>query len=868
MVRQRWIAVLLALVAVAPAGAAAQKQDLEHEGAAALGVALRRLGVTQRVLMVGAHPDDENSALIATLALGAGADVAYLSLTRGEGGQNLIGPELQEGLGLIRSEELLSARRLDGAQQFFTRAIDYGFSKSADEAFRHWPADSLLSDVVAVVRRFRPDVIVPVFSGTPRDGHGQHQVSGIMAREALRAAADPDRFPGQIAAGLPAHETPAAFQALYRPGDPQPFYLSSGDLDPLLGRSYFQIAMASRSRHRSQDMGVSQPPGPNRVALEPIATPASNPPTTMFAGLDTTLSQRAAGLTGAAELAQAFRTYEGEVARAREAFNPLHPGALVRPLAEALRTLDRARPLLPGEARDLRFHLEAERDDVIAALLLAAGIIIDAIADDPILVPGQEFELTLRLWNGGVEEIAVRDLEPSLPAGWRATALDPALAVVAPGALAERRFRISVAHDAAPSEPYFLRNAREGDMYEWPADVAVRGVPFEPGAVGTAGTIAVGGVAIAISETAAFIEVDKAMGERRLPILVVPAVGVNVEPAVAVVPIGVAAESQEGGGSVEREVSVVLRGEAPDGIQGTLRLEVPEGWNVEPWSRAVALRRPGERATLRFRVRPPASITPGEHAVRAVFDAGDDRFERGYDIIAYPHTNPRLLFQPATVRFMAFPVQVASNLRVGYVEGAGDDGAEVLRQLGAEVDLLDASALATAELARYSAIVAGIRAYEVRPDLLAANARLLDYVERGGTFIVQYNKQEYAEGDFAPYTLTMARSAGRVTDEESPVRLLDPTHPVLTTPNRIGPEDFEGWIQERGLYFLASWAPEYTPLLGLTDPGEEEQEGSLLVARHGQGRYVYVALSFFRQWPQGVAGAYRLMANLVSLGGS
>jgi LmbE family N-acetylglucosaminyl deacetylase len=865
---QRFAVTLLVALMLAPGVVAAQAGDLEHEGAAALGLALRRLGVTHRVLMVGAHPDDENSALIATLALGAGADVAYLSLTRGEGGQNLIGPELQEGLGLIRSEELLSARRLDGARQYFTRASDYGYSKSAEEAFRHWPRDSLLADVVAVVRRFRPDVIVPVFSGTPRDGHGQHQASGMVAHEALEAAGDPAIFPGQIAAGLRPHRTAAAYQALYRPGDAPPFYLATGAFDPLLGRSHYQIAMASRSRHRSQDMGAAQPPGPHRVALEPISQREPDSPPTVFAGLDTTLSQRASGLTGASPaLADAFRQYEADVAGIRTDYNPLQPGRLVRPLAAALASLDRARALLPASgSQEFRFHLEAERDDAVAALVLAAGVVMEATTDDPVVVPGQEFELTLRLWNGGTEEIGVRDLEPALPRDWSATPLDPAPASISPGVLVERRFRVRIASNASPSEPYFLREPRQGEMYTWPADPLLRGDPFEPDPVQAKAIVAVGGFAVALSGAATYVEVDKALGERRLPILVVPAATVNVQPAVAIVPLG--AMYQDGGASVEREVAVVVTGEAPDGIAGTLRLEAPEGWKVEPAAVDVRLASADDRATYRFRVEPPASLAPGEYPVHAVFEAAGTRFTRGYDRIAYPHTRPRLLFRAATVRFAAFPVRVAEGLRVGYVEGAGDDGAEVLRQIGVAVEPLDASALATADLSRYNAIISGIRAYEVRPDLIASNARLLEYVQQGGTFIVQYNKQEYAEGGFAPYPVTMAQSAGRVADEASPFRLLEPAHPILALPNRIDRSDFEGWVQERGLYFLATWAPQYTPLLALQDPGEEEQHGSLLVARHGEGHYAYVALSFFRQWPQGVPGAYRLIANLVSLGRS
>jgi hypothetical protein len=295
-------------------------------------------------------------------------------------------------------------------------------------------------------------------------------------------------------------------------------------------------------------------------------------------------------------------------------------------------------------------------------------------------------------------------------------------------------------------------------------------------------------------------------------------------------------------------------------------LEAPAGWQVEPAQVPVAFTKPGERTTVSFRVLPPARPGAGRHTVHAVFQSADARYDRGYTVIDYPHTPPRLLFRDAAVTFSAFPVAVAPGLRVGYIEGAGDDGPTALAQLGVNVELLDAADVTTGDLDRFDAIVAGIRAYEVRPDLIAANRRFVDWVAAGGTFIVQYNKQEFVEGGFAPGTVGMAGSADRVTDENAAVRLLQPDHPALASPNRIGPADFEGWVQERGLYFLSRWDETYTPLLEMNDTGEPPRRGSLLVAKHGQGTYVYVALSFFRQWPEGVPGAYRLLANLVSLG--
>ncbi|MGH7505663.1 MAG: PIG-L family deacetylase, partial [Longimicrobiales bacterium] len=852
------------LVTFAAAAPAAQAQGAgEVDGAAALGLALRRLGTTKRVLMIGAHPDDENTAVLSELALGDGAAVAYLSLTRGEGGQNLIGPELQEPLGIIRSEELLAARRLDGARQFFTRAYDYGFSKNAEEAFSQWPRDSLLADVVAVIRRFQPDVVIAVFSGTPRDGHGQHQASGIMAREAFVAAADPARFTRQIRAGLPAHQADALYQALYRGEPDEAVVLETGALDPLLGRSHFQIAMASRSRHRSQDMGRAQPLGPRSSVLIPIAGEAAAGGS-LFASVDTTLSDIARASGASSSVVTALEGYEAEVAGLRDTFNPFHTYESVPHLATMLGTLRRVESQLPEQAATLRFRLESERDDAIDALRRAAGLVFDATVDDARVVPGQAFTLEVTLWNGGVQPIEVRSMAPRLPDGWRSTALDSGTASLAPQTVTTRRFSVEVPSDAPFTQPYYLRQPRAGEMYTWPADFAVRGLPFAPPVVNAHAEVVVAGETVPLDTEATFSDVDKAVGERRLPVLVVPRIAVTVEPGQLVIPLDPGAAAN-GAADPGRELTVVVTSEAPDGIEATARVSAPANWHVAPASIPLRFEDEGATRTLSFNVVPPAGLAPGEYALRAVVEAAGARYDRGYQLVDYPHTRPRALYRDATVDVSAFDVAIAPDLTIGYIEGAGDDGAEAIEQLGATVEQIDADALATGDLSRYDAIVTGIRAYEVRPDLVAHNRRLLDYVRDGGLAVIQYNKYEFAEGGFAPYPLTMARPHGRVTDETAPVRLLAPEHPILSWPNRIGPADFEGWVQERGLYFADTWDDRYTPLLAMNDPGEDPLEGSLLVANVGDGTYVYTGLALFRQLPAGVPGAYRILANLVSL---
>lgn len=854
----------------------------EYEGAEATGLALRRLGNTARVLHIGAHPDDENTALFAPLELGRGVDAAYLSLTRGEGGQNGIGPELGVALGLIRSEELLAARRLDGGDQFFSRAIDYGYSKNADEAFRHWPHDTLLADVVEIIRQYRPDVIVSAWSGTPRDGHGQHQAAGILAREAFLAAGDPSRFPDQIQAGLRPF-SPARYyrSAWFSAGDPD-VELNTGELDPLLGASYYQIAMAARSRHRSQDQGRPLDAGPRRTGFDLVEDPAAavevagsrsfgrygNGPAaetpSLFAGVDTLLSQRArsAGLDRAAEL---FQEYEALVAQARADYNPLEPWSLLPVLDEARGRLTAAgrvldeEPSRSGPAGDLAFHLRDETEDLRTALLAAANVALDVVADESNVVPGQTVQLELGVWNGGPEPVSAQ-VQPLLPPGWGARPVGGAHGrlEIPPGERAAETFEVTVPVDARLTMPYYLDpHAPEPvDLYGWPEDVTVQGLPFAPGPLGGLFSVTLDDHApVTARREATHVAVDPRSGQYREPVKVVPPVSVAVEPALAVVRVA----SPE-----PFPVTVQLRSQAPRSTGGALRLALPEGWTSDPAEVPVAFDGQGTERTVSFEVHPPIGVTTGQFEVEARMEAGGSSYALGYDVVDYPHIAPHHLYHTARVRVRAMDVAVA-DVRVGYIPGAGDGVPEALDQLGLEWETLGPEDLAAGDFDRFDVVVTGIRAYEVNDDLVAHNQRLLDWVRGGGTLIVQYNKYPALDRDYTPWPVTIARPHGRVTDETAPVRVLEPDHPVFTTPNQIGPADWDGWVQERGLYFWETW-DSLTPLLAMSDPGEEELLGSLLIGPLGQGTYVYTALAFFRQLPEGVPGAYRLFANLLSLG--
>ena len=869
------LALLLALATIPAARLHAQALRTGYEGATALGLELRRLGTTKRALMIGAHPDDERTEVLTALALGSGAEVAYLSLTRGEGGQNAIGPELLEGLGLIRSEELLTARRIDGARQYFARAIDFGFSKNAEEASLHWPHEALLGDVVATIRHFRPDIVIAVFSGTPADGHGQHQLSGILAREAFTAAADPSRFPEQIAAGL----RPFAPSRLYQsaggyigggiagastaapPGPTS--QVITGDPDPLLGDStYAQVAARSRTQHRSQGIGGGFGGGPVRVLSLPLAAgvavvPGAGP----FAGLDTTFSARAEKAGGAtARAAGALRDYEQRVAPLAGARGEGAPADLVARLAGALRALTVAEPLAADP--ELRERIAAERAEAEAALWRAQGVTFDAVASDETVVPGQRFTLDLSVRNAGARPVRVQALEPKLPAGWTAVAAVPLAPALAPGATTTRRFTVTVPANAAPTAPYFLRTPRRGDMYVWPAGVRV-GLPFDPPLVRGTARVAIADVAVPADQEAFAPRASPGAVER--PVRVVAPVSVLLDPGIIAIPLGTGAATQP------LKLDVRLLAEAPQEVSGTLSLRAPAGWRVEPARLPVRLA-PGESRVVQLTATPPAGLATGEMQLAAVFESGGAEYTGGYTLIDYPHIRPEPLPRLAAARVRAFDVRVPAGLRVGYVAGSGDDAARALRQLGVDVTELTDEQLASADLSRFGAILLGIRAYEVRPDtvrgaLVRNNARILEYARNGGTLVVQYFRFENAprEAPALPFPLTAVLQS-RITDERAPVRLLAPEHPALSSPNRIGEGDFAGWVQERGLYYPREWGPELTPLLEMADPGEAPQRGAILVAPYGKGTFVYTGLSLFRQFPEGVPGAYRLLANLVSLG--
>jgi LmbE family N-acetylglucosaminyl deacetylase len=865
------VPLLLALAGSVQAQPAPPPYD---EGGVGLGLALRRLGVTARVLYVTAHPDDENNAVLVRLSRGEGIRTALLTLTRGEGGQNAIGPELFEALGVLRSEELAEIHRYDGVEQYFGRAYEFGFSFSVEESFQKWGREETLGDVVRVVRAFRPDVMLTLpLEGT---GGGQHhQAAARLAKDAFRAAADPARFPEQVAQGL----QPWQARVLYRSGvggdnatDAAAAQVPIGVFDPLLGMTWTELGGLARRSHRSQDQGFGR--GPRTLPPARFVVVDSEPPLPSTHGLMDGVDASLPGLMrfiherdSAAAKALAARLEELQigVGKAQAAFDSRAPERTVPWLSVLLRLLRGLPDELPEEGRDeIRARLLDEQRDVEQALALALGARLDARARDDAVVPGQTFAVEVSLRNEGREPLAVGALALDVPAGWKAVTTDEIPAQVAPGAEAQLGFEVTVAPDAPLTRPYW-RKAPDRDrmVLDRPQDETL---PWSPPDVVARARLGADGFTTTVP--ARWLGARSPGVEKRKLPAVVPALSVRLTPSVAAVAMG-----RRG----PRAFKVTVTDFTREGGTASVRLVAPAGWTVAPPSREIAFRYEGEAVEAAFDVTPPGRLTAGTQVLRAIASRGGRDFGEGVQVVSYEHVQDRPLVREAAAQLVAVDVKAASRTRIGYVAGSGDGIAEALEQVGYAVTRLDADGLA-GNLDAFSTIVTGIRAFEVRPDLRARAARLLEFARAGGHVVVQYNRAAFnfagppvrpAQGatvvsPFVPYPAAV--SSRRITDETAPIRLLVPDHPFFTRPNRIGPEDWEGWVQERGIQALDTRDARYRDLLVARDPfplNPDEQKGLLVEAPVGRGTWTYVGLVLFRQVAAATPGAYRLLANLV-----
>ena len=826
-----------ALAMAAPAWWAMTAAAADLTTPAAIQQELRSLGTTGTLLHVAAHPDDENTQLITYFARGRGFRTAYLSITRGDGGQNELGPDFDDKLGVLRTQELLAARKLDRGRQFFTRAIDFGYSKSPDETLAFWDRKEVLGDVVRVIRTFRPDVIVTRFPIPPGSGgHGHHTASAMLAVEAFKLAGDPHAYPEQLREGLQVWQPKRVVwngNAFSRSGglEQRPsIKLDIGGTDPVTGELFGAIANRSRGMHKTQGFDVFSNRAPQASVEAAFFHLEGEPATTdLFDGVDTSWNRVAGG-------ADVARRIEALLA----AFNAENPVASVPGLLE-LRTqmaaLAQGDPVIDDKRRQL--------DRILQACL---GLQVESEAREPEVVAGGSLRFKYRIKQAS--ELPVKLTGIRIPFANQVLPRDDSLSR---GKTIDGDVEARVAATHPLTQPYWLELEPAAGIarVSEPRNI---GRPENPPALPVEYHFSVGGQTLVVDAEPRFGANDD-KGDRRQAVSVVAPVAVRFPAQVAVI---------RPGATQPVAVEVVgVRANAKAGV----RLEVAPGWTVSPAVIPVTLGKPGDKAQVTFQVTAPAA--GGTARMRAHAEVDGQRFSRQRIELKYAHLPALLLQPPATGRLASFEFQKRGT-RVGYLPGAGDATADALAQLGYEVVTLSGPDLNLEKLRGVDAVLIGVRAFNERSDLAANLPGLHAYVEQGGTVIAQYNRpNDLAVKTLGPYPLSIDGPAPRwrVVDETAAVTFLAPDHPLVTTPNRLGPDDFSGWVQERGAYFPSKWDEQkYTAIFAMNDPGDPVLTSSVLVARHGQGHYVYTGLAFFRQLPAGVPGAYRLFANLMSLG--
>ena len=884
------------------------------KGAPGLSRWLAAIRTRASMLMIVAHPDDEDGGLLTYQTRGLGARAALMTLTRGEGGQNAMSMDMYDALGLVRTEELLAADRYYGVEQYWGRAIDYGFSKTREEALDKWGYERTLSDVVRVVRMTRPLVLTSVFIGAPTDGHGNHQVSGQMAQEAFVAAADPNRFPEQIREGLRPWQPLKVYERVpfFRPTKDKTIYdyatdqyvpirffdyitktwstqtpeanitVSEGALDDASGYTYLQMGREGWGFQKSQNGGGTIPQ-PALVTSEyhrygsKVTVPDKE--TSMYEGIDVSL-------LGIADLAKGDTGFlkqglEHISKCADEAFNNYRPGkpAAIAPMLaeglsatrELLRQVNASSLPEPGKS-NVAFELNAKVKQFERALTVALGLSFDAVVAPEheaggqmaifsqtsttftIAIPGQAFAVQAHLLNDGEDTVTVNGIEltPSENKDWTIKADSVPASTLAARKDLRLRLAVKAPEDATITRPYFTRPNLEQAYYDL-TDERFRNLSFGPYPLYAIAKLNYRGADITLDKVVQANQRIEGIGIVEDPLLMAPAISVAVTPAAGAVPLTCKSFT----------FSCTLHTNVKGSASGVLRLRLPDDWESNPAQHDFSFARDDESETVNFEVT-PRSIEAKPYEIEAVAEYNGHNYAEGYRLTGYPGLRPYPLYRPATYKAVGVNVTTAPNLRIGFIPGTGDEVPRALQDLGLNVTWLSGSDIESGDLSGYDAIVLGVRAYAVRPELRSANARLLDYVKNGGVLIVQYNLQNF-DHNYGPYPFSLGNNPQKVVDEGSKVKFLEPNSPVFAWPNKITEEDFRSWEEERGHGFMDKWDPHYQALVETHDPGQEPQSGGLLLARYGKGFYVYDAFALYRQLPAGVPGAYRILANLVSL---
>ena len=875
----------------------------EDLGALHLAQLLTKLKTTARLMQVVAHPDDEDGGMLTLEARGKGASVLLFTVTRGEGGQNKFGTESSDELGILRTLELLEADKYYGLEQGFSHVTDFGFSKTAEETFNKWHGhDVALGDIVRAIRTFRPDVLVARFSGTTRDGHGHHQASALLTVEAFRAAGDPAKFPEQINEGLVAWQPrklyvgnpPRMFQGGNVADEDYTVKLNIGEYSPLLGMSYTQFALEGLAHQTSQGTGgIRVPPGPRytyyKLTDSTLPKPAAHEQD-FFDGIDTSLAGLAARLGGeeskVPNLLSTLMLAQRHVDAASQAFSLEDPSACAPDLLAGLKDItelirDVATSQLSATAKsDLLTSLRSKQAEFRDASLEALGVALELTVDPPgpppgpsffprmeqtisVAAPGQTFTVTGRLYNRG--KVALGLIPPTLFVDhhMHSSEVKPVESEdskpINPGEMRSMQWKVTVDDLALYTRPYWSRaNPETQTVYilNGPDLSNTLTKPFGPYPVHAEFMISAKSGLIFAPVAAKIKFIDPTLGQSERPLAVGPPISVLLTSPVVVAPVG---------GTGKSQIGVSVRSNVQNPVHAKLRLETPPGWQVEPAEIPVDLDHDGDLNNYSFQVT-PQNLHEGTYKVTARAEYNGKQYAEGFKVITRPDLDSYYAYRPATENVQAVDVKLPGQLKVGYIMGTGDEIPSVLQSVGLNTSIITPQELASGDLSRYGTIIVGIRAYDTRTDVREHNRRLLDYVNRGGTLIVQYNQSvgAFNDGHYTPYPATEANV--RVSVEEQPVEVLAPEERVFNWPNKIMQKDFDGWVQERGLYFMSQWDAQFKPLLACNDPGEPPQKGGLLLAHYGKGIYIFSAYGFSRQLPAGVPGAIRLFVNLVSAG--
>jgi LmbE family N-acetylglucosaminyl deacetylase len=867
--------------------------------------------------MVTAHPDDEDGGMLTYESRGQGVDTTLLTLNRGEGGQNVMTADYWDQLGTLRTQELLAAGDYYGVHQYWTRVADFGFSKTIEEALKTWGEDRVLYDVVRAIRIQRPLVVTSVFAGNVSDGHGHHQVAGYMAQRVYVMAGDPKVFPDQIKAGLlpwsplkvyarvpfarvsakgiydyaTGHYAPVRFRnyvdKTWIEGVPSTtLEIPSGTYNPMLGLSYMQLSREGLNEQKTQNGGIAVPlphafSTPYHLYASRVSAAAHEK--TFFDGIDVTL----AGIATYApkDQQEAWReklnALNATVESATKEFNAANPAGIAPTLAQGLSQVtgllkELAASDLPVEARyNMTHELTIKQRQFNLALQQSLGLALLAnttegsgaqgrmgpfgdmstqLPTSQTVVPGEKVSVAVHVANQGSEAVSLTSVNVVSEAGsgFTVTPKSSAAAQLSSGGACDQTFDVMVPQTAELTKPYFSRPSLEQSYYNI-NDPRYLNLPTRPYPLLATATVTFHGVAINLAGVVQTVHRFNGEGPVLEPLLIAPAISLSVSPYAGVVSLN----------SSGLDLHVELHSSVKGPAKGTIRLDLPSGWKSTPEVANFATLREGEDQNVTFHVQ-PQQVETKPYVITAVAEFNGEKFTQGFKTVGYPGLRPYPHYRPATYRTTGVDVKTAPSLNIGYVMGTGDDVANSLGDIGIHPTMLSAGEIASGDLSKYDAIVLGIRAYAARPELKTFNNRLLEYVHNGGTVVVQYQTQEY-DHNYGPYPLTLSNDPEKVVEEDNTVQILAPNDPVLNWPNKITTADFDHWVEERGHGYMRSWDPHYIALTEMHDTDQDPQEGGLLYARYGKGAYVYLSYAFFREMPEGVPGAFRIMANLLSM---